>query len=63
MSASQEQTLSGRGVRVYTAHMGWMGMVMGISSASTGRSSTVKLCYNGLGYNGYSVNIDFLVMA
>jgi len=29
MSASQEQTLSGRGVRVYTAHRGWLGVVTG----------------------------------
>ena len=35
MSASQEQTLSGRGVGVYTAHRGWLGVVTGISAAST----------------------------
>ena len=32
----QEQTLSGRGARVYTAHRGWLGVVTGISAASTG---------------------------
>ena len=32
----QEQTLSGRGARVYTALRGWLGMVTGISAASTG---------------------------
>jgi len=31
VSASQEQTLSGRGARVYTAHKGWLGVVTGIS--------------------------------
>jgi len=36
VSASQEQTLSGTGARVYTAHMGWLGAVTGISAASTG---------------------------
>ena len=34
--ASQEQTLSGTGERVYTAHRGWLGVVTGISAASTG---------------------------
>jgi len=34
--ATQEQTLSGRGARVYTAHRGWLGVVTGISAASTG---------------------------
>jgi len=29
-------TLSGRGARVYTAHRGWLGVVTGISAASTG---------------------------
>jgi len=33
---SQEQTLSGTGARVYTAHRGWLGVVTGISAASTG---------------------------
>ena len=33
VSASQQQTLSGRGARVYTAHRGWLGVVMGISAA------------------------------
>ena len=34
---SQEQMLSGRSARVYTAHRGWMGVVVtGISAASTG---------------------------
>ena len=33
---SQEQTLSGRGARVDTAHRGWLGVVTGISAASTG---------------------------
>jgi len=27
--------LSGRGARIYTAHKGWLGVVMGISAAST----------------------------
>jgi len=36
VSASQEQTLSGTGARVYTAHRGWLGVVTGISAASTG---------------------------
>ena len=29
-------TLSGTGARVYTAHRGWMGVVTGISAASSG---------------------------
>ena len=33
---SQEQTLSGRGAHDYTAHMGWLGVVTGISAASIG---------------------------
>jgi len=36
VSAGQEQTLSGTGARVYTAHGGWLGVVTGISAASTG---------------------------
>ena len=36
MSASQEQPLSGRGARVYTAHRGWLGVATDISAASTG---------------------------
>ena len=36
VSASHEQTLSGRGARVYTAHRGWLGVVTGMSAASTG---------------------------
>jgi len=36
LSASQEQTLSGRGARVYTAHRGWLGVVTGISATLTG---------------------------
>ena len=36
VSASQEQTLSGTGARVYTVHRGWLGVVTGISAASTG---------------------------
>jgi len=36
VAASQEQTLSGRGARVYTAHSGWLSVVTGISAASTG---------------------------
>jgi len=36
VSASYEQTLSGRGARVYTAHRGWLGVVTGISVAPTG---------------------------
>jgi len=28
--------LSGKGARVYTAHRGWLGVVTGISAASTG---------------------------
>ena len=35
VSASQKQTLSGTGARVYTAHRGWLGVVTGISAAST----------------------------
>jgi len=35
-SASQEQTLSGTGARVYTTHRDWLGVVTGISAASTG---------------------------
>jgi len=34
-SASQQQTLSGTGARVYTAHRGWLGVVTDISAAST----------------------------
>ena len=34
--ASQEQTLSGTGARVYTAQRGWLGVVTGINAASTG---------------------------
>ena len=33
---NQEQTLSGRDARVYTVHRGWLGVVTGISAASTG---------------------------
>jgi len=36
VDTSEEQTLSGRGARVYTAHRGWLGAVTGISAASTG---------------------------
>jgi len=36
VSASQEHTVSGRSARVYTAHRGWLGVVTGISAASTG---------------------------
>jgi len=36
VSASQEQALSCRGARVYTAHRGWLGVVMGIIASSTG---------------------------
>ena len=36
MSASQDQTLSGRGARVYTVHRGWLDVVTDISAASTG---------------------------
>jgi len=36
VSASQQQTLSGRGARAYIAHRGWLGVVRGISAASTG---------------------------
>ena len=32
---SQEETLSGTGARVYAAHGGWLGVVTGISAAST----------------------------
>jgi len=35
-TASQEQTLSGTGARAHTAHRGWLGVVTGISAASTG---------------------------
>jgi len=34
-SASQEQTLSGTGACVYTAHTSWLGVVTGISADST----------------------------
>ena len=40
---SQEETLSGTGARVYTAHRGWLGVVMGISAASTGGRSSQLL--------------------
>ena len=43
VSASQEQTLSGTGARVYTAHRGWLGVVTGINAASTGG---VLVCFN-----------------
>ena len=36
VSASQEQMLSGTGARVYIAHMDWLGVVTGITVASTG---------------------------
>ena len=36
VSASQEQTLSGIGARVYTALRDWLSVVTGISAASTG---------------------------
>jgi len=32
-SASQQQTLSGTGARVYTAQRGWLGVVTSISAA------------------------------
>jgi len=35
-SVSQQQTLSGTGARVSTAHRGWLGVMTGISAASTG---------------------------
>jgi len=35
-TASQEQTLSGTGALVYTAHRGWLGVVTAIGAASTG---------------------------
>jgi len=35
-AAGRCATLSGRGPRVYTAHKGWLGVVTGISAASTG---------------------------
>jgi len=34
-SGSQQQVLSSTGARVYTAHRGWMGVVTGVSAAST----------------------------
>jgi len=40
VSATQEQTLSGRGARVYTAHRDWLGVVTGVSAASTGGRSS-----------------------
>jgi len=43
VSASQGQTLSGIGARVYTAHRGWLGVVTGISAASTG---TILVLYS-----------------
>jgi len=36
LSASQEQMLSGRSARIYTAQRGWLGVVTGISAALTG---------------------------
>jgi len=42
--ASQEQTMSGRGARVYTAHRGWLGVVMGISAALTGGVLVINKC-------------------
>jgi len=36
VSASQEQTLSGRGARVSSARRGWLGVVTDINAASTG---------------------------
>jgi len=42
VSASQEQTLSSRGARVYTAHRGRLGVVTGISAASTGELSSIE---------------------
>ena len=35
-SGRGRHTLSGRGARVYIAHRGWLGVVTGISAASTG---------------------------
>jgi len=49
-SASQEQTLSGRGARVYTAHRGWLGLVTGVSATWTGVflvSQHLHCCYCG----------------
>jgi len=36
VSASQQQTLSGRGALVYITHRSWLGVVTGISASSTG---------------------------
>ena len=45
VSATQEQTLSGRGARVYTAHRGWLGVVTGINAASTGSVLAYVQCH------------------
>jgi len=45
-------TLSGTGSRVYTAHRGWLGVVTGISAASTGG---VRVQYNNIKTNAGSV--------
>jgi len=39
-SVSQQQTLSGTAARVCTAHRSWLGVVTGISAASTWRRSS-----------------------
>jgi len=46
-------TLSGRGARVYTAHRGWLGVVMGISAAST---RGVVVCNNSYCDGDQTVN-------
>jgi len=54
VSASQEQTLSGKGARVYTAHRIWLGVVTGISAASSWgvlHRESKKGCHPNHGYN------------
>ena len=47
VSANQQQILSGTGARVYTAHRGWLGVVTGVSAASTGGVLVVYNAHNG----------------
>jgi len=52
--ASQEQTLSGKGARVYTAHRVWLGVVTGISAASSWgvlHRESKKRCHPNHAYN------------
>jgi len=50
VSASHDHMLSATGASVYIAHRGWLGMVMGISPASTG---SILVCLNGLAIPQY----------